>query len=155
MKRLNRWAKDQPILQFVVQMALVVLLTDATVETGLLRIEWLHDLVWFLVPIAWAAVSVALALFSKNMWDVIKARQEDRRQKMEDLEREREKERQHLEKERALREEKQHLAAKIWQECKDDAVAIQVARDSGDIVQSRIKTAQLAGKLQGLDPFLA
>ena len=131
----------------IVSAIVVWALTDVTIDTSWLMEDWQYDIVWFLVAIGWTGVSIALALFSKYLWDRIE-RDAKRYLRIErELRRKREKERND-------REQKHLLAVKIWQECKDDAKEIQDAWESGNQDQMDMRCAYLSGKLQGLDPHL-
>ena len=146
-KRINRWANNNTLLGGILAGFVVWVMTSVTVEMGPRMSSWQYEIVWFLVAIGWIALSVTLAVFSRNMWEAIKKRQEDLRQVRENREKD-------LEKERENREEQHQLAVKIWQECKGDFKEIREAwfEEDEDLLETLI--TRLARKLRNLDPYL-
>ena len=153
-KKVNRWAKDNPLTLTIVVLGISFVLQRNTVAVGPLWSGWQKDTTWFILSLGWIVVFGALALLSLNMWAEFDARLRDRRRARGELGREREKERQDGEKEREHKAKKHQLAVKIWQECKDDSAALHDARNTRDWNEADELTAKLAGKLRGLDPYL-
>lgn len=146
-QRINRWAKDNPLGWGIVTVLGAWALSNATVETGSLMSDWQYDIAWFLMALGWGAVSVALAMLSKNLWDVIEARQEGRRQEREDRGKK-------CEEKRQPRQAKHLLAVKIWEECQDNVA--EILRGPNAMLWQTYDSliSRVAGKLRGLDPFL-
>lgn len=101
-KKLNRWARDNPLGWGVLLLLLALPLNNVTVNVGQFMSEWQFDIIWFLVAVGWTAFSVALAMLSKYLWDKIQERLE-RRLRMERRYRRRQKERQEAEAKEAVR----------------------------------------------------
>ena len=142
-KKVNRWAKDNPLTLTIAVLGVSFVLQRNTVALGSLWSGWQQDIMWVILSLGWIVVFGALALLSLNMWAEFDARLRERRQAREDLDKEREN-----------CEEEHQLAVKIWQECQDDIAAMHGAEEEGDRDQFYALTAGLAGKLRGLDPYL-
>ena len=148
-KKVNRWAKDNPLTLTIAVLGVSLVLQRNTVAMGSLWSGWQRDTMWVILSVGWIAVFGALALLSLNLWAELDVRLRNRRQIKADLEEEREQERQTCEKERQCRQDKHQLAVKIWQACKADII-----RGASNDREWNARTADLASKLRGLDPYL-
>lgn len=157
-KKLNRWARDNPLGWGVLLLLLALPLNNVTVDVGQFMSEWQFDIIWFLVAMGWTAFSVALAMLSKYLWDKTQERLE-RRLRMERRSRGSQQKRQEAEatkrlEEREDNEQKHQLAVRIWDECEDDAIELNRVRHTTDGEYIDMLTIRLAGTLRGLDPYL-